>query len=517
VNPESADDPGDPARAGHGAEATSAPARRSKPRRVRVWLSLVAACFVAVAVIGLISRQLQFKKLQETTGVLDEQFVETVQPEKVPATVTLNLPGQTEAYTQAPIYAQVNGYLRSWYSDIGAKVKMGDVLAEIDTPALDQQLAQARANLKQSQATLWVSQANYNRQIDLLNKKVISQEDFDNQSGDLQAKQATVNAQEANVRQLEAMEAFKVLRAPFDGTVTVRDTDIGALINAGSGNPLFIVSQVSALRAYVNVPESLAASVKAGTKANLTFDTFPGVEFPAQVVATSGAIDPTTRTLQTQLTVPNADGKLFPGSYTTVHFELESDSRSLLVPENVLLFREEGPAVGTVGSDGKVSIRKIKIDRDLGNTLQVQGLSESDQIIVNPSDSLADGDLVRVKPREIHIQAQRKNSAGTCHRGTARYWCGTCFLESVGAGCLTFRRRAFANRAGPKGTALATLGSFGVGLGVISLLMKFVSRRSFLPFAIYRLLLGAKLLVPLSKGILRSIELPGEPHIRVEG
>jgi multidrug efflux pump subunit AcrA (membrane-fusion protein) len=227
VNPESADDPGDPARAGHGAEATSAPARRSKPRRVRVWLSLVAACFVAVAVIGLISRQLQFKKLQETTGVLDEQFVETVQPEKVPATVTLNLPGQTEAYTQAPIYAQVNGYLRSWYSDIGAKVKMGDVLAEIDTPALDQQLAQARANLKQSQATLWVSQANYNRQIDLLNKKVISQEDFDNQSGDLQAKQATVNAQEANVRQLEAMEAFKVLRAPFDGTVTVRDTDIG--------------------------------------------------------------------------------------------------------------------------------------------------------------------------------------------------------------------------------------------------------------------------------------------------
>jgi RND family efflux transporter MFP subunit len=281
VNPESADDPGDPARAGHGAEATSAPARRSKPRRVRVWLSLVAACFVAVAVIGLISRQLQFKKLQETTGVLDEQFVETVQPEKVPATVTLNLPGQTEAYTQAPIYAQVNGYLRSWYSDIGAKVKMGDVLAEIDTPALDQQLAQARANLKQSQATLWVSQANYNRQIDLLNKKVISQEDFDNQSGDLQAKQATVNAQEANVRQLEAMEAFKVLRAPFDGTVTVRDTDIGALINAGSGNPLFIVSQVSPLRAYVNVPESLAASVKAGTKANLTFDTFPGVEFPA--------------------------------------------------------------------------------------------------------------------------------------------------------------------------------------------------------------------------------------------
>jgi membrane fusion protein, multidrug efflux system len=274
---------------------------------------------------------------------------------------------------------------------------MGDVLAEIDTPALDQQLAQAKANLKQSQAALWVSQTNYNRQIDLLNKKVISQEDFDNQSGDLQSKQATVIGQEANVAQLQAMEAFKVLRAPFDGTVTVRNTDIGALINAGSGTPLFIVSQVAPLRVYVNVPESLAAAVKAGTRANLTFDSFPGIRFPAQVVATAGAIDPTTRTLRTQLAVPNEDGKLFPGAYTTIHFELESDSQALLVPENVLLFREEGPAVGTVGSDGKVSIRKIKIDRDLGNTLQVHGLSETDQVIINPADSLADGDLVRVK------------------------------------------------------------------------------------------------------------------------
>jgi RND family efflux transporter MFP subunit len=232
---------------------TSAPVNQPRPRRVGVWLLLVAACFVAVAAIGLISRHVEFKKLQETTKALDEQFVETVQPEKVPATVTLNLPGQTEAYAQAPIYAQVNGYLKKWYSDIGAKVKMGDVLAEIDTPALDQQLSQAQANLKQSQAALWVSQTNYNRQIDLLNKKVISQEDFDNQSGDLQAKQATVTAQEANVRQLEAMQAFKVLHAPFDGTVTARNTDIGALINAGPGNPLFIVSQVTPLRVYVNV------------------------------------------------------------------------------------------------------------------------------------------------------------------------------------------------------------------------------------------------------------------------
>ena len=373
-------------------------AARPAPRRLKFWLLLMAFGFLVAAVIGFTSRHFQFKELQETTGILDEHFVEIVRPEKVPSTVTLNLPGETEAYTQAPIHAQVNGYLKKWYSDIGAKVKMGDILAEIETPALDQQLAQAKANLQQSQAALWVSQTTYSRQADLLSKKVISQQDFDNQSGDLQAKQATVTAEQANLGQLEAMEAFKVLRAPFDGTVTARNTDIGALINAGSGSPLFIISQVSPLRVYVNVPESLAASVKAGTKANLTFSSFPGADFPAEVVATAGAIDPTTRTLLTQLAVPNSDGKLFPGAYTNVHFQLESDSQSLLVPENVLLFREEGPAVGVVGPEGKVSIREIKINRDLGNTLQVQGLSESDQLIVNPSDSLADNDLVKIKP-----------------------------------------------------------------------------------------------------------------------
>jgi RND family efflux transporter MFP subunit len=179
--------------------------------------------------------------------------------------------------------------------------------------------------------------------------------------------------------------------------VTARNIDIGALVSTNSSTPLFIVSQVAPLRVYVNVPESLAASIKAGVKANLRFDTFPGTQFPAEVVATAGAIDPTTRTLLTQLEIPNTDEKLFPGAYTTVHFELQSSLQSLLVPENVLLFRGEGPAVGIVGSDGKVSIRKIKIDRDLGDTLQVQGLSEGDQIIINPSDSLADGDPVQVK------------------------------------------------------------------------------------------------------------------------
>jgi membrane fusion protein, multidrug efflux system len=370
---------------------------QAKPRRIGLWLLLAAACLVAVALIGLVARQVQFKKLQQTTSALSEEFVAIVRPEKVPAMVTLNLPGQTQAYTQAPIFAQVNGYLKKWYTDIGAKVKMGDILAEIDTPALDKQLAQTKAALQESQAALWLSQATYNRGLDLVSKKVISQQDFDVQAGDLHVKQATVVADEANVGQLQALEAFKILHAPFDGMVTARNIDIGALVSTNSSTPLFIVSKVAPLRVYVNVPESLAASIKAGVKANLRFDTFPGTQFPAEVVATAGAIDPTTRTLLTQLEIPNTDEKLFPGAYTTVHFELQSSLQSLLVPENVLLFRGEGPAVGIVGSDGKVSIRKIKIDRDLGDTLQVQGLSEGDQIIVNPSDSLADGDAVQVR------------------------------------------------------------------------------------------------------------------------
>lgn len=370
---------------------------QAKPRRIGLWLLLAAACLVAVALIGLVARQVQFKKLQQTTSALSEEFVAIVRPEKVPAMVTLNLPGQTQAYTQAPIFAQVNGYLKKWYTDIGAKVKMGDILAEIDTPALDQQLAQTKAALQESQAALWLSQATYNRGLDLVSKKVISQQDFDVQAGDLHVKQATVVADEANVGQLQALEAFKILHAPFDGMVTARNIDIGALVSTNSSTPLFIVSKVAPLRVYVNVPESLAASIKAGVKANLRFDTFPGTQFPAEVVATAGAIDPTTRTLLTQLEIPNTDEKLFPGAYTTVHFELQSSLQSLLVPENVLLFRSEGPAVGVVSPEGKVSIRNIKIDRDLGDTLQVQGLSEGDQIIVNPSDSLADGDAVQVR------------------------------------------------------------------------------------------------------------------------
>jgi RND family efflux transporter MFP subunit len=379
----------------HGKESQP-PAKPAKGRHIGRFLAIVAACLVVIAILGFLSRWNNTRSLQAAVDSREAEVVNVVHPSKIPPTVALELPGQTQAYIQAPIYAQVSGYLKKWYYDIGAKVKSGDVLAEIDTPALDQQLSQAQATLRQSQAQQWLSQATYQRGADLLKTQVISQQDFDNQSGDLKAKMATVGADEANVRQLQALEAFKLLRAPFDGIVSARNTDIGALVTSGSGTPLFTVAQVSPLRVYVSVPESKAPYVKAGTQADLTFDSDPGRKFPAEVVTTAGAIDPGTRTLLTELQVPNKDEALFPGAYVKAHFEVQGDPKALLVPANVLLFRSEGPAVGVVGQDGKVQIKSVRVAQDLGTNLEVEGLSPDDQVIVNPSDSLSDGAVVQI-------------------------------------------------------------------------------------------------------------------------
>ena len=362
------------------------------------WVLIILLCvLIGLAAFGLMKRSANTTNLQKAADQAGNQNVTVVHPEQAPALVTVDLPGQTQAFTQAPIFAQVNGYLKKWYKDIGSKVKTGDVLAEIDTPALDQQIAQAEANLKQAQAALWLSQSTYDRNKDLFNRHVIAQQDFDNQAGDLRVKQANLSADEANVRQLEATQAFRVLHAPFDGIVTARNTDIGALINAGSGNALFTISQVAPLRVYVNVPEGMAGYVKQGTPADLTFDTFPGRKFPAKVTSTAGAIDPGTRTLLTELQIPNTSEELFPGAYARVHLHTTSTAQALLVPSNVLLFRSEGTTVGVVNPEGKVELKKVTIGRDLGTKLQItEGLSMGDQIIINPSDSLANGTVVKV-------------------------------------------------------------------------------------------------------------------------
>lgn len=367
-----------------------------KLRRTFKVLAAGAVILFVLAAIGIFRRH---AKTQELRAVADaaEQHVTIIHPEMSPGVVNLVLPGQTEAFTQAPIYAQTNGYLKKWYFDIGARVKAGDVLAEIDTPTVDQQLAQAEAQLAESQASLKLAESTYARQQALVKRNVISQQDFDDATSDLQTRQSNVNAEAANVKQLRAQQDFKILRAPFDGVVSARNTDIGALIRSGSDTPLFVVSQMAPLRVYIQVPEAMAALVKNGTKANLTFDTFPGRDFPAEVVANAGAIDKTSRTLLVQLAVPNANEELFPGAYTQVHLRLENPNPTLRVPANVLLFRAEGAAVGVVDAQGRVEIRNIKIGRDFGNHLEVvQGISASDQVIINPPDSLLSGDQVKV-------------------------------------------------------------------------------------------------------------------------
>jgi RND family efflux transporter MFP subunit len=390
-------------------EPTRTSAASRKFKRLKLILFLAAIGFACLIVLGLTSRAANTKAFQQVSNHAAQLRVEVVFPHKSPASLELQLPGQTQAFYQAPIFAQTNGYLKTWNYDIGAKVKAGDILGAIDTPEVDQQLSQAQANLAQAKAQLDLAAVTFRRWRDLVERKVVAWQDFDTQRANYLAQQATVNADAAAVRQLQALEDFKLLRAPFDGVVTSRNTDIGALINSGSGNALFRVAQVNPLRIYVSVPENFGKEVHIGTDADLSFDEFPGRHFPATVVTTSSAIDPTTRTLLTELQVPNRSNELWPGAYTVVHFHLTSTGKSLLIPANTLLFRAEGPAVGVVRADGKVEIRMVQIGTDLGTELEiVDGLSPTDQLIVNPSDSLHDG-------MQVYIHGPNLSSRSVAH------------------------------------------------------------------------------------------------------
>jgi RND family efflux transporter MFP subunit len=325
-----------------------------------------------------------------------ETTVSVVHPEK-PGAVTLQLPGLTHAYTEAPIYAQTSGYLKAWYFDIGAKVKANEILAEIDTPEVDQELAQAQAQLQVAQSALKLAEATYQRYQTLFNQQVLDAQTRDTAADTYREDQAAVAADQANIDRLNALEAFKLVRTPFDGIVTARDIDVGAYVANGSGNQLFRVARTSPLRIYVNVPQADAQLVKIGMEGDLTLPEFPNLTFPAHVTNTAKAIDPTARSFLTELQIPNESGELLPGAYAQVTFKFTDDSRFLTIPANALLFRREGPAVGVVGADGKVELRKITINRNFGDKLEIsQGLSPSDQVILNPSDSLSDGMIVRI-------------------------------------------------------------------------------------------------------------------------
>ena len=372
-------------------------AEKGDRKGVKIFFLAGGALFIAIAVLGISSRTAKTSGLQQQSNEAAQVIVNVVHPEKAATIIPLQLPGQTRAYIEAPIFAQTSGYLKKWYFDIGAKVKAGDVLAEIDTPQVDQQFKQAQAQLKVAESARDLAGSTFRRDQDLYNRKVIAAQDFDTASDTYRQTEATVNADQASLNSLQALENFKVVKAPFDGIVTERDTDIGAFVPSGSGVQLFRMAQTSPLRVYINVPQTFSRFVKQGVKADLFLNELPDRKYPAHVTNTAGAIDPTSRTLLTELEVPNENEELLPGAYAQINLKLEGDSGLFTVPSNALLFRSEGASVGVVHPDGKVEIRKIVIDRDLGTKLQVShGLSESDQIILNPSDGLADGMAVTV-------------------------------------------------------------------------------------------------------------------------
>jgi RND family efflux transporter MFP subunit len=381
-------------------EVLSGPSLKPKEknrRTLRFFFFAAGALFIGVATFGIYTRNTWTAKLQQSTNQAAQMVVQVTHPEMAVGMISLQLPGQTMPYTDAPILAQTSGYLKKWYFDIGAKVKAGAVLAEIDTPEVDQQLAQAQAQLKVAQAARNLAEVTYKRDQDLFKTNVIAAQDFDTAADNYAGSQSTVIVDQAIVSRLEALEAFKIVRAPFDGIVTARNTDIGAFVPSGSGTQLFRMAQNSTLRLYVVVPQAFSTFVRVGGEAELVVNEYPGRTFPARVVSTAGAINSTTKRLLTELEVPNPTGELLPGSYAQVTLRLQTDNGGVMIPPRTLLFQSGAPAVGVVHPDGKVEVRKVSINRDLGDRLEIsKGLSQSDQIIVNPSSSLATGTVVTI-------------------------------------------------------------------------------------------------------------------------
>ncbi|MGA2246051.1 MAG: efflux RND transporter periplasmic adaptor subunit [Verrucomicrobiota bacterium] len=324
--------------------------------------------------------------------------VSVVHPKRTPAQIELVLPGDITAFEETPIYARVSGYLNQWFTDIGTHVVEGQLLAEIDTPELDQELLQARAALAQARANLEIARISSERWQNLRKSDAVSQQDTDVKVATWRAQEANVQAAEASVQRLKEMANFKKLVAPFSGIITVRTMDTGTLITAGSSREIFRLAKTDLLRVYISLPQAYSQMVKTNDEAELTLPELPGQKFPGRVDRTAGAIDPVSRTLLTELLVSNHDGKLFPGAHAMVKVKLANAEEPVIVPVNTLLFRnEQGMQAGVVDADDIVHLAKLTVGRDFGNTVEiVHGLAESDSVILNPSDSLEAGFKVHV-------------------------------------------------------------------------------------------------------------------------
>ncbi len=378
--------------------------RRGPSRGMGIAIALLAIALLVVIIAGILSRsgaEHALKQHAEETSVLT---VAVTHPIAARLTPEIALPGNTQAFTDTPIYSRTNGYLKRWYFDIGARVKKGQLMAQIETPEVDQQLQVAEANLKSAQANLDLANTTAARYQNLLKSNSVSKQETDQATSGAAAQAAAVDASMAGVRRLQQLQSFENVYAPFDGIVTARNTDVGALIDAGSAGAtpkeLFHMAAIGQIRVYVPVPEVYATDIKEGATAYLTLDEFPGQIFQGVIARNSSAIDPSSRTLNIEVDVPNPGGKLLPGAYVFVHFKTATHPNGFTIPANTLLFRSEGLRVGVV-RNGRVQLVPITITHDGGSLVEIRsGLLASDQIVLDPSDSLTDG-------QEVHVGAEK--------------------------------------------------------------------------------------------------------------
>jgi RND family efflux transporter MFP subunit len=405
-------------------EAVKQPEREnnSAPRQSRskhgVLITVIALAIIAAVVIGGIVPRLRAKEaLQKATYELAVPTVNVAHPKQGAPQTEIVLPGNMQAFTDSPIYARTNGYLKKWYVDIGGRVKAGQLLAEIETPEVDQQLQQARSQLNTAKANFNLAQITSNRYQELKGTDSVAQQDVDNALGSERANAATVSAAEYQVRYLEQLESFKNIYAPFDGIITARNTDVGHLINSGAGTPaaeMFHIAAIHTLRVYINVPQQFSPAATTGLPATLTLQEFPGRQFKGKLVRTANAIDLATRTLLVEVDVDNPTGELLPGAFAELHLAVPSGAPTFILPVSALIFRAQGLQVGVVKDGNHAQLANIILGRDFGSEVEVvSGIQADDQVIINPPDSLISGEEIRVaqppKQNQGNGEAQGQN------------------------------------------------------------------------------------------------------------
>jgi len=388
-----------------------------QPRLTRgTWIGMlvVAAIVAAVVIFGIMARRTSEHSLEKETAASAIPSVNVVYPAPSTLSSEIALPGNTQAFTDTPIYSRTNGYLKNWYFDIGAHVRKGQLMAQIETPEVDQQLQVAQADLKSAEANLDLANTTSSRYQNLLKTNSVSKQETDVAMSDAAAKKAAVDASMANVRRLEQLQSFEKVYAPFDGIVTARNTDIGRLIAGGqttTPQELFHLAAIGKIRVYVAVPEAYSSAIKVGGKATLTLDEYPGRSFEGTIARNSNAIDQASRTLNVEVDVDNPKGELLPGAYVFVHFKVPEHAANLMIPSNTLLFRSEGLRVGVV-RNGRVQLIPVKIGRDAGASVEIaSGLTPNDAVILDPSDSLASGQEVQIASHVNEPPTQTKAGA----------------------------------------------------------------------------------------------------------